>query len=140
MSRMISFQKNIAAPTITTWTEIFSHRDGIYSYLASRNLTFAVGGKRDRSYNGYLPLRNRFKGDAEHVIVYHAEKVRRKAIRVLPSKKNKAYVTRENVRKPFATLPVRDNHWKVTFYKFRLDRVVSVKQEGRSFKAVLLES
>lgn len=142
MSRMISYKEDAAAPTFTKWEKEFKTKDGIYSYLSSNGLIFTVGGSLGMSYSGFTKMENRFNKNSNdaHVVVFHAEKIRRKSMRVKPIKKQKVQITREGQPKNYVKKDLRDSHWKVTFFKIRKDRIISLKQHNRKFEAVLKQS
>ena len=144
MSRMISYDESEKAFTKTT--VVFSKKDSLFYWLSSRGFIYCVGsfvgsisGRTASSYSGYCKHPTGNTNRNENVLcLYHAEKQRRKVVKSpvpvdMKIKKRKTPVG----TKPSHKMKVRDNQWVVTFYMFKLDRVIKAKQNSRNFEILL---
>ena len=126
MTRMITVVKkedNFRYTTFETGTKA-----GIESRMASYG-TYSAGGNRRNGTSYY----GRVSGNKEFIFLYTAQKFRRKTVHTIkkPGKKDKIQQTQR------ISTPVRAGHWKVQVFKFPLDRVITAKQESRTFKVTI---
>ena len=87
---------------------------------------YSFGGGRNHSYQGRV--KDGF------IYLYTAQKLRRK------TKTTYKFATTKHKKRDgannhnFKTEVIRHAHWEVRVFKFPLDRVISAKQEARTFK------
>lgn len=121
MSRMI---KVLPEPSFKICETTVKRKEQISSLMARYGI-YTIGGTRNGDYCGWVN-----KGE---ITLYHAQKLRRKVkhTKIPRSKKN------THVEPRYAPTLVREGHWKVTIFRFPIARVVSAKQEARTFRAVI---
>jgi hypothetical protein len=101
------------------------NKDSLESRMANYGI-YTCCASRDKSYRG------RVKGD--FIYLYTAQKLRRKTKTTYKFSTSKPKKRNGANNHNFVTEVIRHAHWEVRVYKFPLDRVISAKQETRTFK------